>query len=45
MLLRRVTEHVKTQNWFAVGLDFLIVVVGVYIGIQAGARMTGRRYV
>lgn len=34
MILRRITEHVKTQNWFAVGLDFLIVVVGVFIGIQ-----------
>jgi hypothetical protein len=34
MVLRRITEHVKTQNWFAVGLDFVIVVVGVFIGIQ-----------
>lgn len=34
MLVRRVTEHVKAQNWFAVGLDFVIVVVGVFIGIQ-----------
>ncbi|MCX7554747.1 hypothetical protein OS175_12770 [Marinicella sp. S1101] len=34
MLLRRITEHVKDQNWFAVFLDFLIVVVGVFIGIQ-----------
>ncbi len=34
MRLRRVTEHVKAQNWFAVGLDFVIVVVGVFIGIQ-----------
>ncbi|MFH1598703.1 MAG: DUF6090 family protein [Pseudomonadota bacterium] len=34
MLLRRVTEHVKAQNWFAVGIDFVIVVVGVFIGIQ-----------
>ena len=34
MILRRVTEHVKTQNWVAVGVDFLIVVVGVFIGIQ-----------
>ena len=34
MLLRRITQHVKAQNWFAVGLDFLIVVVGVFIGIQ-----------
>jgi len=34
MRLRRVGEHVKTQNWTAVGLDFVIVVVGVFIGIQ-----------
>ena len=34
MLLRRVIEHVKTQNWFAVLLDFLIVVTGVFMGIQ-----------
>jgi hypothetical protein len=34
MLLRRVIEHVKTQNWTAVTLDFVIVVVGVFIGIQ-----------
>ncbi len=34
MILRRTTEHVKTQNWFAVGIDLLIVVIGVFIGIQ-----------
>lgn len=34
MILRRITEHVRTQNWFAVGIDFLIVIVGVFIGIQ-----------
>lgn len=34
MLLRRVIQHVKTQNWFAVAIDFVIVVVGVFIGIQ-----------
>ena len=36
MLLRRVTEHVKAQNWFAVGIDLTVVVFGVYIGMQAG---------
>ena len=30
MLLRRVIEHVKAQNWTAVALDFVIVVVGVF---------------
>jgi len=34
MLLRRITKHVKDQNWFAVFLDFIIVVAGVFIGIQ-----------
>lgn len=34
MLLRRITQHVTDQNWFAVFIDFLIVVVGVFIGIQ-----------
>jgi hypothetical protein len=34
MILRRVIEHVKAQNWTAVALDFVIVVVGVVIGIQ-----------
>ena len=32
MLLRRITEHLKAQNWFAI--DFVIVVLGVFVGIQ-----------
>jgi hypothetical protein len=42
MLLRRVIEHVRDQNWFAVLLDFVIVVVGVFIGIQV-ANWNGER--
>jgi len=34
MLLRSMTKHVRDQNWFAVFLDFSIVVVGVFIGLQ-----------
>ena len=34
MILRRITQHLKDQNWFAVWLDLIIVVVGVFIGIQ-----------
>ena len=34
MILRRLTQHIKDQNWLAVWLDFLIVVLGVFIGIQ-----------
>jgi len=35
MLLRRVTEDVRNQNWVAIGIDFAIVVIGVFIGLQA----------
>lgn len=49
MLLRRLTEHVKAQNWFAVGIDFVIVVIGVYTAVaieswvaeRAQAKRTG----
>ena len=34
MILRRVTQDVKDQNWFAVGLDFFIVVLGILIAFQ-----------
>lgn len=34
MILRSITKHIKDQNWFAVWIDFAIVVVGVFIGIQ-----------
>lgn len=34
MLFRRVKEHVKDENWFAVFIDFSIVVLGVFIGFQ-----------
>ncbi|EAQ96317.1 hypothetical protein [Congregibacter litoralis] len=34
MILRSLTAHVKDQNWFAVWVDFAIVVIGVFIGIQ-----------
>lgn len=34
MLLRSISKHVREQNWFAVVLDFLIVVVGILIAFQ-----------
>lgn len=35
MLLRRVIRHLKKQEWTAIAIDFVIVVVGVFIGVQA----------
>ena len=34
MILRRVITHVRKQEWTAIVIDFVIVVVGVFIGIQ-----------
>lgn len=34
MILRRVIAHVKEQAWTAIAIDLVIVVVGVFIGIQ-----------
>jgi hypothetical protein len=34
MILRRVIQHVKKQEWTAICIDLVIVVVGVFIGIQ-----------
>ena len=32
MIPRRIYEHVNSHNWFAVAIDFVIVIVGVFIG-------------
>jgi len=35
MILRRITKHFSDQNWFAVVIEFVIIFVGVFIGLQA----------
>jgi hypothetical protein len=34
MILRRVIEHFRRQEWTAIAIDFLIVVIGVFFGMQ-----------
>jgi|TARA_B110000902_G_scaffold123202_1_gene144085 flagellar biosynthesis protein FliQ len=34
MLLRRVIKHFQHQEWTAIAIDFLIVVMGVFVGLQ-----------
>lgn len=34
MILRRVIAHFRDQEWTAIAIDFVIVVVGVFVGIQ-----------
>ena len=47
MVIRRIREHVTTHNWFAVGVDVAIVVLGVFLGTQVNnwneARLEGER--
>lgn len=34
MILRRLTANLRVQNWTAIGIEFLIVVVGVFLGMS-----------
>ena len=34
MILRRIIAHFRKQEWTAIALDFLIVVLGVFVGLQ-----------
>lgn len=34
MILRRLADAIRTQNWFTVVLEVAIVVVGIFIGLQ-----------
>lgn len=47
MILRRIIAHFRKQEWTAIAIDFLIVVVGVFIGIQVAnwndARLEAQR--
>jgi len=36
MILRRLAEAIKRQDWFVVFIELLIVVLGVYLGIYLG---------
>jgi len=35
MLLTRFSSHIRRQDWFAVVLDLIVVVLGIVIGLQA----------
>jgi hypothetical protein len=47
MILRRIIAHFRKQEWTAIFLDFVIVVVGVFVGLQVNnwneARATDRQ--
>ena len=35
MILRRITANFRRQDWMAVGIELIVVVVGVFLGLQA----------
>ena len=43
MILRRFTQHLDDQNWFAVSLDLIVVVLGIFIGLQVTDWNQSRR--
>jgi hypothetical protein len=34
MLLRRLAENLKQQNWTAIAIEFVLLILGVFLGIQ-----------
>ena len=42
MAVRRLREHLAQHDWFAVAVEFVIVVVGVFVGLQASNWNQGR---
>ena len=43
MILARLTRAMRQQNWFAVALEFVIVILGVVIGVQVTAWNSARQ--
>jgi hypothetical protein len=34
MIFRRLAQHLKEQNWTAISIEFVLLVIGVFLGIQ-----------
>ncbi|MEO1078307.1 MAG: hypothetical protein AAFY29_02040 [Pseudomonadota bacterium] len=43
MILRRFMQHVREQNWFAVGIDVMVVVGSVFLATQLSSALDTRR--
>ena len=35
MILKRLANAIRAQDWFAVSIEFVIVVAGIFVGLQA----------
>jgi hypothetical protein len=43
MLLRRITQHLRDENWVAVSLDLFVVIIGILIAFQVDGCAEVRR--
>ncbi len=43
MLLRRISAHIRGENWSTVVLDLLVVVVGLFLGLQIDTWWEGQK--
>jgi len=43
MIIRRITEHLRQQNWVAVGLDLSVVILGVFLAFQVNEWKEARQ--
>jgi hypothetical protein len=43
MILRRLSQSLKQQNWMAIGIEFFLLVFGVFLGIQVANWNEARR--
>jgi hypothetical protein len=43
MILRRIADAIRTQNWFTVIIEILIVVIGIFLGLQVDGWNEARK--
>jgi hypothetical protein len=43
MLLRRVIDRFRRQDWFSVGIELVVLILGIVLGLQATDWSNGRR--
>ena len=34
-MIRSINKHIREQNWIGLVLDFIVVVLGIFLGLQA----------
>ena len=42
MIFKRFAANLRAQHWFAIGIEFAIVVAGVFVGTQVSNWNAGR---